>query len=306
MLVTMKEILDRASTGNYAVIAPNVFCEIDTRAAIAAAEKLNSPMIIDLSVGSTKDIVVTGRNLVDIAKQTAVPVAVNLDHGGDVHKSFDEVTEEIMQAITAGFTSVMVDRSSLPYEENIKETAILAKIAHSMGVTVESELGHVGSGSKYDTDGSSMYTDPAMAKDFVERTGIVCLAVAVGTAHGVYTSTPKLDFDRIKAIKKEVGNLPLVVHGSSGVPYADLAKAGTMGINKVNMGFDFMDNIAKSLQKRDFSGANSYNVWQYIQEAYMEKALEMIEYLGSKDKSWKVEGSYCTAASKLLGEGGEG
>ena len=106
MLVTMKEILDRASTGNYAVIAPNVFCEIDTRAAIAAAEKLNSPMIIDLSVGSTKDIVVTGRNLVDIAKQTAVPVAVNLDHGGDVHKSFDEVTEEIMQAITAGFTSV--------------------------------------------------------------------------------------------------------------------------------------------------------------------------------------------------------
>ena len=231
---------------------------------------------------------------------------MNLDHGGDVHKSFDEVTEEIMQAITAGFTSVMVDRSSLPYEENVKETAILAKIAHSMGVTVESELGHVGSGSKYDTDGSSMYTDPAMAKDFVERTGIDCLAVAVGTAHGVYTSTPKLDFDRIKAIKKEVGNLPLVVHGSSGVPYADLAKAGTMGINKVNMGFDFMDNIAKSLQKRDFSGANSYNVWQYIQEAYMEKALEMIEYLGSKDKSWKVEGSYCTAASKLLGEGGEG
>ena len=306
MLVTMKEILDRASTGNYAVIAPNVFCEIDTRAAIAAAEKLNSPMIIDLSVGSTKDIVVTGRNLVDIAKQTAVPVAVNLDHGGDVHKSFDEVTEEIMQAITAGLTSVMVDRSSLPYEENVKETAILAKIAHSMGVTVESELGHVGSGSKYDTDGSSMYTDPAMAKDFVERTGIDCLAVAVGTAHGVYTSTPKLDFDRIKAIKKEVGNLLLVVHGSSGVPYADLAKAGTMGINKVNMGFDFMDNIAKSLQKRDFSGANSYNVWQYIQEAYMEKALEMIEYLGSKDKSWKVEGSYCTAASKLLGEGGEG
>ena len=200
----------------------------------------------------------------------------------------------------------MVDRSSLPYEENVKETAILAKIAHSMGVTVESELGHVGSGSKYDTDGSSMYTDPAMAKDFVERTGIDCLAVAVGTAHGVYTSTPKLDFDRIKAIKKEVGNLPLVVHGSSGVPYADLAKAGTMGINKVNMGFDFMDNIAKSLQKRDFSGANSYNVWQYIQEAYMEKALEMIEYLGSKDKSWKVEGTYCTAASKLLGEGGEG
>ncbi|MBC8570625.1 class II fructose-bisphosphate aldolase [Zongyangia hominis] len=306
MLVTMKEILDRASAGNYAVVAPNVFSELDTRAAIAAAEKLGSPMIIDLSVGSTKDIVVTGHNLVEIAEQTAVPVAVNLDHGGDVHKSFEEVTTEIMCAIKAGFTSVMVDRSSLPYEENVKETAILAKIAHSMGVTVESELGHVGSGSNYAEDGASMYTDPALAKDFVDRTGIDCLAVAVGTAHGVYTSTPKLDYDRIKAIKKKVGGLPLVIHGSSGVSHEDLHQASTVGINKVNMGFDFMDHIVKDLAKRDFSGANAYNIWQYIQEAYMEKALEMIKCLGSDGKTWKVERVDCTAASKLLGAGGEG
>ena len=137
MLVTMKEILDGASKNNYGVIAPNLFCEIDARAYIAAAEELSSPLILDVTVGQTKDIALVGNYVSKIADESRLPIALNLDHGGSSEKTFEQVTREIMSALGSGFTSVMVDRSYLPYEENIRETAILTKMAHSLGLSVE-------------------------------------------------------------------------------------------------------------------------------------------------------------------------
>ena len=145
MLVTMKEILDHANQGNYAVIAPNVGHELNTRPVIEAAEELNSPLIIDVAFGATPDIVFFGEYLVKLCKESSVPICINLDHGGSKDAPFEEVLEQVLLAIKAGFTSVMADRSSKPYEQNVAEVKRLADLAHTLGVTVEAELGHVGS-----------------------------------------------------------------------------------------------------------------------------------------------------------------
>ena len=151
MLVTMKEILDRASAENYGVAAPNVNTELDARCALEAAEELNAPIILDVGGTANPDIVFYGSFLTRLADASSVPVAINLDHGGSY--------EEVMSALRAGFTSVMVDRSVLPYEENVKEVSEIVKIAHAMGVSVEAELGHVGQGDNYAV--CLLYTSPS-------------------------------------------------------------------------------------------------------------------------------------------------
>ena len=157
-----------------------------------------------------------------MADKANVPVAINLDHGATY--------EDAIDAIAAGFTSIMVDRSSLPYEENVAQVKELVKVAHATGVSVEAELGHVGQGDNYAVDGKQALTDPAEAKKYIEETGIDMLAVAVGTAHGEYIGTPHIDFDRLAAIKEAVGqDFPLVLHGGSGSGDENLAKACTMG-----------------------------------------------------------------------------
>ena len=300
MLVTMKEILEDASKNNYGVIAPNLFCEIDARAYIAAAEELNSPLILDVSVGQTKDIALVGNYVSKIADESRLPIALNLDHGGSSEKTFEQVTREIMSALGSGFTSVMVDRSYLPYEENIRETAILTKMAHSLGLSVEAEIGHVGSGTSYETDAQKSFTRPETAKDFVDRTGVDCLAVAVGTAHGLYKGIPEIQFDLIREIKKEVNGLPLVVHGGSGSGHDNLHKACHCGINKVNIGYEIVEHVCKKIQSHDFSGLEPYNFFGYVQEACSEKVSELIKVFGSDGKAWKPEKKTVPAKDRLL------
>ena len=184
MLVTMKEILDRASAENYGVAAPNVGTELDARCALEAAEELNAPIILDVGFSANPDIVFYGSFLTRLAEYSTVPVAINLDHGGSY--------EEVMMALRAGFTSVMVDRSVLPYEENVKEVSEIVKIAHAMGVSVEAELGHVGQGDNYAVDGKYRFDRSAGSENNTSKnTGVDMLAVAVGTAHGAYVGTPK-------------------------------------------------------------------------------------------------------------------
>lgn len=204
MLVTMKEILDRANKENYAVVAPNVFSEMDARTCLEVAEEEQSPIILDVAMTQTADIHFHGSYLTRLANETSVPVAINLDHGA--------AFEHAIMAIQSGFTSIMIDRSSLPYEENVAQVSELCRIAHAVGLSVESELGHVGNGSDGIEVASDMLTDPDQAKDYIERTGIDCLAVAIGTAHGAYQGTPHLDFERLTKIKERVG-YPLVLHG---------------------------------------------------------------------------------------------
>lgn len=219
MLVTMKEILDEANEGNYAIPAPNVFYELETRAVIELAEELNSPLILDV-------FPTFSRFLIELAREAKIPVAINLDHG--------RTYEDIIKTIRKGVTSVMVDRSMLPFEQNVAEVQEIVKIAHAAGISVEAELGHVGNGSEYDNEESLQLTNPSEARRYVELTDVDALAVAIGTAHGKYNGVPKIHFDLLESIKKEV-NVPLVLHGGSGTGFENIEKACKNGINKVNV-----------------------------------------------------------------------
>ena len=283
MLVSMKEILDRASAEGYAVAAPNVDNEVNARACIEAAEDLNAPIILDVAFGAAVDIQFAGRMMVELARQAKVPVAINLDHGA----SF----EQVIQCIQAGFTSVMIDRSSCPYEENVRDTKYVVDIAHKAGVSVEAELGHVGQADNYDVDRNAALTDPEVAKKFIEETGVDCLAVAVGTAHGAYPKgyVPYLDFERLAEIKRVTNNFPLVMHGSSGTKEEDLAKACRMGINKVNVNNDICQAIVEKVKTTDYEGNKAYFIMMSVSIAIKEKTKELIKLYGSDGKAWIPE-----------------
>lgn len=244
MLVTGKEILDDAHKNGYAVGAFNINNMEIIQAIIEAAEETRSPVILQASQGGIK---YAGIEYIAIlakvaAEKATVPVAVHLDHGTD----FDQV----MKCIRHGFSSVMVDGSKFPLEENIGVTKKIVEIAHAVDVSVEAELGKIGGTEdhiKVDEKDATM-TDPDEAVKFVEETGVDSLAIAVGTAHGVYEGEPELDFDRIKVIKEKL-NMPLVLHGSSGVAYEDLEKAIGLGINKINIDTDIRMAFADAIKE---------------------------------------------------------
>ncbi len=283
MLVTMKEILDRASRENYGVAAPNVSSELDARAYVEAAEELNAPLILDFAYQVHPDIGFLGKVLRMLAEQSSVPIAINLDHG------FKK--EHIIAAIRAGFTSVMIDRSSFPYEQNVADVKQIVEIAHAAGISVEAELGHVGNADNYEHDRDAALTSPEEAADYIQKTGIDCLAVAIGTAHGAYPKgmRPHLDFDRLEQIKKATDNFPLVLHGSSGTDNESLRKACSMGINKVNIATDLFQAACDALNAADLEGTNIYSVYTIAGNAAKAKLKEMIEVYGSAGKAWIPE-----------------
>lgn len=282
MLVTMKEILDHASKENYAVAAPNVVTEIDARGYIEVAEELNSPLILDVGYRVHPDIRMFGLILTELAKASKVPVAINLDHGGN--------KDHIIEALASGFTSVMVDRSSLPFEENVKEVRDIVEVAHRIGVTVEAEIGHVGDAT-LEGGKDSKLTSVKEAKEFIEQTGVDCLAIAIGTAHGSYPRgfTPYLDIERLIEIKKETNNFPLVLHGSSGTSIEDLKKACANGINKVNIANDLCKAVVRGIKETDLEGQKAYEVWNVAKKSAKDKLREMMLIYGSKDKAWIPE-----------------
>lgn len=290
MLVTLKEILEQANHEGYAVPAPNVSTELDARAALEVGEELNSPMVLDVGFRVNPDIVFFGGYLTRLADKAKVPVAVHLDHGAN-YKEF----EQCILAIRAGFTSIMVDRSTLPFEENVRQVAELTRVAHAVGVSVEAELGHVGSGKAYDS-AEKMYTDPALAKEFIERTGVDCLAVAIGNAHGSYKGVPELDFARLTEIKRLTGDFPLVLHGSSGIAEADLSKACRLGINKVNVSQELLRGASREILNADLEGNGVYKLWALARKGYKDVLAHFIRNCyGSRDKAW-------TPARQGLGE----
>ena len=226
MLVTMGELLKKAQEGHYAVAAPSNKDEITLRASIDAAVELQAPVIINLNYTAHPDIYAFARMCRDLALEANVPVALNQDHGAKY--------EHAVRAIHAGFTAVMVDRSTLPFEENIAQVAEIAKIAHACGVTVEAELGHVGYGDRNDLAERAL-TDPRDVHEFVERSGCDCLAVSIGTIHGAYKGTPHIDFELLEKLCRST-EVPLVLHGGSGTGDENLARACQEGITKVNVG----------------------------------------------------------------------
>jgi len=253
MLVTGKEILDHANKNGYAVGAFNVNNMEIVQAIVEAAEETNSPVILQASQGGIKyaGIEYIAQLAKVAAEKVKVPVAIHLDHGTDF--------QQIMLCIRHGFTSVMIDGSKHQLKDNIDITKKVVEIAHAVGVSVEAELGKIG-GTEDDIsvdEREATFTDPEEAKLFVEETGVDSLAIAVGTAHGVYKGEPKIDFNRIKIIKELVG-IPLVLHGSSGVPADSIKKAVEAGINKINIDTDL--RIAFTQAIKDFIKDNPNNI----------------------------------------------
>lgn len=272
MLVPMKDILEKAREGGYGVVAPNVINEDTARVCLEAAAEKQAPIILDFAYQFHPDIVALGRIIQLLAEDAPVPVALNLDHGA----SF----EQAIWAIRAGFTSIMVDRSSAPFEQNAAETAELVKIAHAVDVSVEAELGHVGDAGHYEQDRDAGLTNPAEAAEYVKRTGVDCLAVAVGTAHGAYSGTPHIDFDRLKEIRAAV-DVPLVLHGGSGSGDANLQEAIRCGITKVNVATDlFTAGVAGAC-----SEGPSYMVYHRLREAYKARLIQYMELLGQTGRA---------------------
>jgi len=247
-LVTTKELLLDAQKNGYAVGAFNVENMEMVQAVVAAAEELKSPVIMQTTPSTIKyaSPEMFYANVAAAAKDASVPVVMHLDHGS----SF----ELAIHAFRAGYTSIMIDGSHSVFEENIAITKSVVDVCHAGNVPVEAELGKVG-GKEDDLDGGNGggYTVPSEAVEFVEKTGIDSLAVAIGTAHGVYKGTPKLDVERLSEIR-EVVSIPLVLHGTSGVPDEAVKECIRRGICKVNYATDL--RIAFSNGVKEYLAAN--------------------------------------------------
>ena len=281
MLVNMNDILLPAKKEGYGVGFFNAVNVEMARSIIETAEELKSPVMVGTAevLLPSMELERVSEYLIPMAKKARVPVCVHYDHG--------LTFEKCMEALKLGFTSIMYDCSTLDYEENIQRVGEMVKICHATGVTVEGELGHVG-----DNEGAGKlekpedyYTDPGQAEDYVKRTGIDSLAVAVGNAHGDYKFPPKLDFDRIKVIADRTG-LPLVLHGGSGLLDDDFRKAVRQGICKINIFTDIDKAGKKGIEQGVAAGANSiFNLIPYEIEAMKEVVREKIWLFGSEDKA---------------------
>ena len=268
MLVNLNEVLKKAQKGKYAV---GLFNTTDTdmlQAVIEAAEESNSPVILGtaevlLPYGELKLI---APSVIAAAKRAKVPVVVHYDHG----LTFGRCIE----ALKLGFSSIMFDGSAKPYEQNIAETRETVKIAHAFGATVEGEIGHVGEAAKEDNLLTDMYTTPEEAKAYLEATGVDALAVAIGSAHGVYKKKPMLNIERLKEISGAV-KVPLVLHGGSGLSDDDFKNTIRNGIAKVNIFTDLClagERAMKDGEEKKLGYLETRNLKvEYIKEAVKHK-----------------------------------
>jgi fructose-bisphosphate aldolase class II len=276
-LYTMKEILADAEKRGYGVGFFNGFNTNMIRSYIRAAEDCHSPIIIGTDEGllSYGDFDWVAPLLLTAARLAKVPVAVHLDHAYNFNV--------IMKALVSGFGSVMFDGSLLTYEENIKISADIARIAHPMGADLECELGKVGGldegGGK---TGQNIYTDPAQALDFIEKTGADFLAISIGTVHGVYKETPRLDLNRLAQIRSVVKK-HLVLHGGSGLSDDDFRNCIKGGISKINIYTDVITAAINAIRK-DGEGLHYADIGQKAEQAMYEATVKKLRLFGSENK----------------------
>jgi fructose-bisphosphate aldolase, class II len=280
-LVSMISELKKAQKGNYAVPLFN-FCEMTAVEGIVEALKerqapgilgIYTHLIDDRRIGAYVGFIR------EICKNVTVPVSLMLDHG----TSF----EQCMRALAFGFTDVMLDGSKLPLDENIAANRIVVRAAHAVGAGVEAEVGHVGSGQDYTSFGSQRqgFTDPAEAELFVAESGVDCLAVAFGTAHGEYKGEPRLDLDLVRTIRQRVGT-PLVLHGGSGLSEAQFTGAIDSGIAKINIGTDLvLASTRKMSDAAKTSGSDYHKIIQAAREAHYERCLYYLDLFRASGKA---------------------
>jgi fructose-bisphosphate aldolase class II len=282
MLENMNRVLQDARAKGYGIPAPGVNDFQTIEAVFQACSELKSPLIIDCV--PRNDIEAVADMTKFVAKRFPhVPAALNLDHG----TTFDVCAK----AIQAGFTSVMIDCSKLPFEENVRITAEVVKMAHAVGVSVEAELGHLGTGQEIGDDHRDTFTKPHEAVEFVEKTSVDCLAVAVGTAHGFYKGdAPRIDLELISELKKALP-IPLVLHGGSSAGDDQLANAVKAGISKINLFSDLSSAGTEAVKGFLAQGKTTVlgfmplsMVYSVGVEAYKKMFMHYIEVFGSANQ----------------------
>ena len=280
MLVSAKEMLQKAREGHYAVGQFNINNLEWTKAILLTAQEMQSPVILGVSegagkyMGGYKTIVGMVNGLIEGLGIT-VPVALHLDHGS---------YEGAKKCIEAGFSSIMFDGSAGDYETNIAATREIVKIAHSFGASVEGEIGHVGLASEESEDLTDMYTTPEEAKAYIDATGVDALAIAIGSAHGVYKKKPMLNIERLKEIRAAV-DTPLVLHGGSGLSDDDFKNTIREGIAKVNIFTDLCLAGDRATTDGNAQGIG-YLATRNLKVKYIKEAVkEKIRLFGSENKA---------------------
>ncbi len=279
MLVSLKTILDMAEKGNFCIPAFNVYNMETVMGVLDAAEEMQAPIIMQVYPRLMKEKAgyFLSPVILAAAAKATVPVCFHLDHGPS--------ELETTRALRYGATGIMLDGSTLSFDENIALTKKVVDACSYVGVQVEGELGHVGMTKDAEMD---EFTTPEDAKKFVEQTGVACLAVAVGTAHGRYSKPPKLDIERIKEIREATGHTALVLHGGSGVPDEEIKKAVKAGVRKMNFATDicyaFLDTCLEELQKPERTVAI---------DNFMKKPIEAVK-------------NFCISRIQLVGADGKG
>jgi len=282
MLMNMKELLAVANENNFAVPAFNISDYNMFNGIMEASEEKKAPVIIAIHPDELHHV---GDDMVQAVRarihRSPIPAVIHLDHGG----SFDQVIE----AIQAGFTSVMIDASTAPYEDNIATCQKVCEAAHAVNVSVEGELGTIGNTDSIEGGTNEiLYTDPQQAKDFVEKTGIDCLAIAIGTSHGIYPKDkkPELRIDVLEEIKKVV-SIPLVLHGGSSNKDSEIAKSVEHGVNKINISSDIKAAYYKKMREvlKDESLREPNQIQPACLPAMKEVAYQKIELFQADGKA---------------------
>ncbi len=279
MLVTLKEVIDIAEKGGFCIPAFNVYNTETVMGVVKAAEEAKAPIIIQVYPRLLNEEVgyYLCPAIVAAARKASVPVCFHLDHGPS--------ELEVQKALRWGATGIMYDGSVHPFEENVANTKHIVDICGSIDISVEGELGHVGS---VNDDAMDDFTDPAEAAEFVKRTGVTCLAVLIGNAHGHYKKTPKIDIDRIKAIREATGGIPLVLHGGSGIPDDQVKAAIKAGIRKMNIGTDVCCAFAEGTKEILDDPNRSLAVDLFMKkpiDTVKEMALDKIKLVGADGKA---------------------
>lgn len=285
MYTNIRTILKNASENHYAVLATSPINMEIARGMIRAAEAKKAPIIFLLGQNMMRQhakaelIIPMIRQLAD--EYATVPIATCLDHGND--------SERIMYAFRNGFSSIMYDGSLLSFEENIAETKKYADLCHQFDMGIEGELGHVGVAANGDEKDESIYTNPKDAKYFVDHTGVDCLAIAVGTAHGEYPKglIPHINFERIREVKDITGGMPIALHGGSGSGDENILKAVEAGINKVNMVTDVFVTAREYTKKalQDNPKIGYINLMMEVEEEVKSFIEHWIDLTGSEGKA---------------------
>lgn len=279
MLQQLSAILGEAKESKYGVPALAAENELMMHAALRAAEESRSPVILLTGYSPTVDDCFFMDTVLHYSDIASVPVTVIRDH--------TSTSQAVAEGIRMRFPAIMVDRSDLPFDENVAQVKKLTSFCHSVGVEVEAELGHVGHGVALEDkgDSESKYTVPNEAVSYVEQTQVDCLAVSIGTSHGIYAGgIPELQFDRLKELADKVP-VPLVLHGASGTGDVNISKACREGITKVNVGTDLYQALLDGVINTDLCDGNAYKVFKAMEESYVCNAKHWFTVCGSSDKA---------------------